>query len=79
MQFMDRTKEVAYGNDFLIATRDDTVGTTENYVNVELSIIEGWSRRNMIKFNDKNSKVMLVIRKNGKRIKTSCYNYTPSH
>ena len=35
----------------------------ENYANVELSKMDGWSRRNKIKFNDKKSKVMLVTRK----------------
>jgi hypothetical protein len=56
MQFMARTKVVAYAGDLLIATRGDSVRATENYANVELSKIEGWSRRNKIKFNDKKLK-----------------------
>jgi hypothetical protein len=60
MQFMARTKMIAYSDNLLIATRGDSVRATESYANVELSKIEGWSRRNKIKFNDKKSKVMLV-------------------
>ena len=42
---------------------------TEKYANAELSKIEGWSRRNKIKFNDKKSKVMLVTRRKRKEDK----------
>jgi hypothetical protein len=63
---MARTKVVAYADDLLIATRGDSVRATENYANAELSKIEGWSRRNKIKFNDKNFKVMLVTRRKRK-------------
>ena len=56
MQFMARTKVVAYVDDLLIATRGDSVRAVENYANVELSKIEGWSRRNKTKFNDKSPK-----------------------
>ena len=66
---MDRTRVVAYADDFLLATRGVTVRATENYANAELSKIEGWSRRNKIKFNDKKSKVMLVTRRKRKEDK----------
>ena len=69
MQFMARTKVVAYADDLLIATRGDSVRAVENYANIELSKIEGWSRRNKIKFNDKKSKVMLVTRRKRKEDK----------
>ena len=57
------TKVVAYAGDLLITTRGDSVRAVENYANVELSKIDGWSRKNKIKFNDKKSKVMLVTRR----------------
>ena len=60
---MARTKVIAYADDLLLATRGDSVRAVENYANVELSKIDGWSRRNKIKCNDKKSKVMLVTRK----------------
>ena len=70
---MARTKVVAYADDLLIATRGDSVRAVENYANIELSKIEGWSRRNKIKFNDKKSKVMLVTRRKRRKDKK---NYT---
>jgi hypothetical protein len=63
LKCMARTKVVAYADDLLIATRGDSVRAVENYANAELSKIDGWSRRNKIKFNDKKSKVMLVTRR----------------
>ena len=66
---MARTKVVVYADDLLIATRGDSVRVVENYAKVELSKIEGWSRRNKIKFNDKKSKVMLVTRRKQKEDK----------
>ena len=60
---MARTKVVAYADDLLIATTGDSVRAVANYANVELSKIDGWSRRNKIKFNDKKSKVMLVTKR----------------
>jgi hypothetical protein len=69
MEFMARTKVVAYADDLLIATRGDSVRATENYANVDLSKIEGWSRRNKMKFKDKKSKVMLVTRRKRKEDK----------
>jgi hypothetical protein len=60
---MARTKVVAYADDLLIATRGDSVRAVENYANVELNKIDGWSRKNKIKFNDTKSKVMLVTRR----------------
>ena len=70
MQFMPQTKVVAYADDLLIATRGDTVRAVENYANVELSKIAGWSRRNKTKFNDKKSKVMIVTRRKRREDKT---------
>ena len=41
----------------------------ENYTNVELSKIKGWSKNNKIKFNDTKCKVMLVSRRKRKENK----------
>ena len=41
---MDRTKEVAYADDFIMATRDESIRAVENYTNVELNKIKGWAR-----------------------------------
>jgi hypothetical protein len=60
---MAKTNVVAYADDFLIATRVDSVQAVENYANVEISKIDGCSRRNNIRFKEKKSKVMLVTRR----------------
>jgi 16S rRNA U516 pseudouridylate synthase RsuA-like enzyme len=59
---MARTKVVAFADDLIMATRG-RVRAVENYVNVELSEINGWSKTNKTKFNYKKSKVMLVSRR----------------
>jgi len=52
INFMERTKVVAYADDLLVATKGDSVRAVENYTNVELGKIDRWSRKNKIKFND---------------------------
>jgi len=59
---MARTKVVAYADDLLIATRGDSVRAVENYTNVEPNKIDGWSKKNKIKFKDTKFEVMLVTR-----------------
>jgi ATP-dependent Clp protease adapter protein ClpS len=60
---------VAFADDLIMATRGDSVRAVENYVNVELSKIDGWSKNNKTKSNDKKSKVMLISRRKGKENK----------
>ena len=66
---MARTKLVAFADDLIMATRGESVRAVESYVNVELSKINGWSKNNKTKFNDKKSKVMLVSRRKRKEYK----------
>ena len=61
---MVRTKVVAFADDLIMATR-----AVENCVNIELSKINGWSKNNKTKFNDKKSKVILVSRRKWKENK----------
>jgi hypothetical protein len=70
IKFMERTRVVAYVDDLLVATKGNSVRAVENYANVELGKIDGWSRRNKIHFNDKKSKVLLVTRR--KRREDKC-------
>ena len=56
LKFMDRTKVVAFADDLIMATKGRTVRAVENYVNVELSKINEWSKNNKTRFNDKKSK-----------------------
>ena len=60
---------VAYADDLIMATRGDSIRAVENYTNVELSKINGWAKSNKIKFNDTESKVMLVSRRKRKENK----------
>jgi hypothetical protein len=54
---------VAHAEDLFVATKGVSVRAVENYANVELGKMDGCSRRNKIKFNDKKSKVVLVTRR----------------
>ena len=53
---MERTKVVAFADDLIMATRGDSVRAVKNYVNVELSKINGWSKSIKTKSNEKNLK-----------------------
>ena len=66
---MVRTKVVAFADDLIMVTRDESVRAVEYYVNIELSKINGWSKNNKTKFNDKKSKVILVSRRKWKENK----------
>jgi len=57
---MARTKVVAFADDLIMATRGESVRAVENYVNIELSKTNGWSKNKKTKFNDQKSKVILV-------------------
>ncbi len=46
LKFMDRTKVVAFADDLIMATRGVSMNAVENYVNVELSKINEWSKNN---------------------------------
>ena len=63
LKFMARAKVVSYVDDLLIAVRGDSIRAVKNYGNAEMSKTDEWSRKNKIKYNDNNSKVMLVTRR----------------
>ena len=63
LQFMTRTKVVAFADDVILAIRGESVRAVENYSNTELSKITLWSKNNKIIFNERKSKVMLVSRR----------------
>jgi hypothetical protein len=49
----------------------DTIREAENIANVELSKISEWAKENKIKFNEQNSKAMLMSKR--KRKETEGY------
>jgi hypothetical protein len=63
IKYMDRTKVVAHADDFIMATRGESIRAVEYYTNVEISKIQRWTRNNKIKFNDNKSKVMMITRR----------------
>jgi len=52
-RYMKRTKEVAFADDLIIATRGKSARAVENYVNVELNKINVWAKNNKTRFNKK--------------------------
>ena len=70
LKYMKRTKVVAFADDLIIATRGESVRAVENYVNVENSKINVWAKNKKTRFNDKKSKVMIVLRIKGKKTRT---------
>jgi hypothetical protein len=63
LNYMPRTKVVAFADDLLLAIRGESVRAVENYANVELSKITLWSKNKKIIFNEEKSKAMLVSRR----------------
>jgi hypothetical protein len=63
LNYMTRTKVLAFADDLLLAIRGEAVRAVENYTNVELSKITLWSKNNKIIFNEEKSKAMLVSRR----------------
>jgi len=47
----------------------DSIREAENIANVELNKISVWAKDNKIRFNEQNSKVMLLTRRKGKEQK----------
>jgi hypothetical protein len=70
LKYVARTKVVAFADDLIMATRGESVRAVEDYVNIELSKPNGWSKNNKTKFNDKKSKVILVSRRKRKKKRT---------
>jgi hypothetical protein len=69
LEFMDKTKVVAFEVDLILAIRAYSTRAVENYVNGELSKITAWSKTNKSKFNEEKSKVMLISRRKMKEVR----------
>jgi len=63
IKYMKQTKAVAFAEDLLVMVIADSVGEAENVANVELNKITKWARDNKLRFNERKSKVMLLIRR----------------
>jgi hypothetical protein len=68
LQFMKRTKTVAFADDLILAIRSETIRAAENVSNIEMRKITTWSK-NKINFNEEKSKVMVISRRKRKEKK----------
>jgi hypothetical protein len=52
IQFTKSSKAVAFADDLILDTRNETIRAAENISNIEMSKITAWSRNNKINFNE---------------------------
>ena len=69
LDFMNRTKAIAFADDLIIAVKGETVSEAENFTNIEMRKITEWAKNNKICFNEDKSKTMLVSRRKRKEKK----------
>jgi hypothetical protein len=69
LKFTRRRKAVAFADDLILVIRGETVREAENFLNLEMSKITAWSKRNKVGFNEEKSKVMLILRRKRKEVK----------
>ena len=69
LNYMHRTKTIAFADDLILATRGRTVIEAENMANIEPTKISAWARDNKIHFNEQKSKTMLMSRRKRKERK----------
>jgi len=66
LKFTDHTRVVAFADDLILMIRADSTSETENIANIEKEKIAMWAKNNKTKFNEENSKVMLMTRRRRK-------------
>jgi hypothetical protein len=66
LKFTSGTKIVAFAEDLLLLIRGTSVSEVENIANTELKKVSMWAKENKFRFNDQNSKVMLMTRRKRK-------------
>jgi len=60
---------IAFVDDLMAMIRAESIGEVENNANIEMDKIANWARDNEIKFNEEESKVMLLARRKRKEQK----------
>jgi len=63
MNFIQRTRLIAFAGDLLVLNRGKCALDAENYANKFLKKIENWDKENKTLFNENNSKGLLVTMK----------------
>ena len=69
LNFTKRATAVAFADDLLLITREESVREAENFANIEMSKINAWSKRNKVGFNEAKSKTMLISGRKRKEAK----------
>jgi retron-type reverse transcriptase len=69
LELNSRSRSIAFADDLIILTRDDTVTEAENFMNLALIKVQKWAQNNRLGFNDDKSKVMILTRKKRKEKK----------
>jgi hypothetical protein len=69
LNFMHRTKTIAFADDLILAIRGRTVTEAENLANIELTKIAAWAGDNKIRFNEQKSQIILLSRRKRKERK----------
>jgi hypothetical protein len=66
---MKHNKVEAFADDLLLAIRSRDTSAAENISNIEETKITAWAKNKKIKFNEENSKFMIVSRRKRKEFK----------
>ena len=81
MEFTSHSKAIAFADDLIILTKEESIVEAGNYMNLELRKISEWAHNNKLKFNEHKSEVMLMSsrkRKEKKEIEIYLNNKNPS-
>ena len=64
-ELTSNSKLIVFAEDLIILIRGESVAEDENYMNLEMRKILEWAQNNKQKFNENESKVMLMSRRKG--------------
>jgi len=67
--FTSHTEVIAFADDLIILTKEESIVEAENCTNLELKKISDWAQKNKLTFNENKSKVMLKSRREIKKQK----------
>jgi hypothetical protein len=66
LECTSHSKAITIADDLLILIKGESVVEAENYMNMEMRKISNWAQNNKLKFNEHESKVMLMCRRKRK-------------
>ena len=63
LEYTNRTRTIAFADDFILAVKGETRSEAENFTNLEMSKVATWAKEHKILFNEEKSKVMVISRR----------------